>query len=107
MDLSLKYDGGVSGRTQISPVVTIYFGRAKTWCAELHCNEIALRKRVVRAERLQSPYRETESWKPWYSGNLPLSPPACASLPDFTKLYPRDTGQKTPPPSLPPTGKTA
>jgi hypothetical protein len=39
--------------------------------------------------------------------NLPLSPPACASLPDFTKLYPRDTGQKTPPPSLPPTGKTA
>ena len=39
--------------------------------------------------------------------NLPLSPPACAELANFTKLYPRDTAEKPPPPSLPLTGKNA
>src|SRR5262249_17004083 len=39
--------------------------------------------------------------------NLPLLPQPARTLSDFTKLYPRDTAQKMPPPSFPPTGKTA
>src|SRR5262252_6466146 len=84
MELSLKYEGGVSGRTQISRRSDDIFRPRKDLVCLAALQRNRSSKARVRPERLQSLYRETESWKPWYSGKPPS---ITTSLRELARLY--------------------